>query len=172
MSFMKISLIVAMTGERVIGQQNKLPWHLPADLKYFKAITMGKPIIMGRKTFESIGKALPGRRNLIISRNPDFYAADCEVFPSLAAALKDCVGAPEVMIIGGAQLFVAALPIANRIYLTEVHAQVVGDTYFPNWNSNEWQEISRIDHHADDKNSFPYSFIVLDKVINPVAGLS
>lgn len=160
---MQISIIAGMTDDGLIGVDNKLPWHLSADLRRFKAITMGKPIIMGRKTHESIGKPLPGRRNIVISRDEDFRCAGCEVYHSLQEAfeaLKDCA---EVIIIGGAEIYKQALPLANKMYLTFVHHHFEGDKYFPKWNAKEWQEIEHADYAADEKNPYPYSFVVLER---------
>ncbi|QLH42162.1 MAG: dihydrofolate reductase [Coxiellaceae bacterium] len=160
---MNISIIVAMANNQVIGRNNQLPWHMPADLKHFKALTTGKPIIMGRKTYESIGRPLPNRRNIVITRQTDWQAAGCEVVHSLQAALmlvKDCA---EVMIIGGGIIFQEALPIANRLYLTLIHHDFVGDAYFPALNSDEWHETDRIDSAADDANPYAYSFITLER---------
>jgi dihydrofolate reductase len=160
---MKLSLIVAMDQKGVIGINNALPWRLSADLKYFKSVTMGKPIIMGRKTHESIGKPLPGRRNIIISRNQDYSAAGCEVCHSLAEALTHCAGEPEVVVIGGRDIFIAAIDRADRIYLTEVHADVLGDTFFPVFDRLQWHEVERQKFPADEKNEYPHSFVVLDR---------
>lgn len=159
---MKLSLIAAMDTHRVIGRKNQLPWHLPADLKHFKTITMGKPIVMGRKTFESIGKALPGRKNIVISHNSEFYAPDCLVKTSLVQVLDHLKYENEIMIIGGASLFQEALPLAQRMYLTFIHHSFEGDTFFPEWNKDEWREISREDHAPDERNCYSYSFVTLD----------
>jgi dihydrofolate reductase len=161
---MKLSLIAAMDIHRVIGNKNQLPWHLPADLKHFKAITMGKPIVMGRKTFESIGKALPGRENIVISHNPAFNAPGCLVQTSLEQALDHLKQENEIMIIGGAILFQKALPIAHRMYLTLIQHQFEGDAFFPAWDTQEWQEVSREDHAPDEQNPYPFSFIVLESI--------
>jgi len=160
---MKLSLIVAMDQKGVIGINNALPWRLSADLKYFKSVTMGRPIIMGRKTHESIGKPLPGRRNIIISRNQDYSTEDCEVCHSLAEALNLCAGEPEVVVIGGRDIFIKAIDQADRIYLTEVHADVLGDTFFPVFDRLEWREVERHKFPADEKNEYPHSFVVLDR---------
>ena len=128
---MQISIIVALADNRLIGGNNKLLWHLPADLQYFKSITLGKPIIMGRKTYESIGKPLPGRRNIVISRNKQFKCQVCEVYDSLSKALAALQDYAEVMIIGGAEIYQQALPIADKMYITIVHHAFTGDAYFP-----------------------------------------
>ncbi|MDQ7049910.1 MAG: type 3 dihydrofolate reductase [Enterobacterales bacterium] len=154
-----ISLVVATAKNRVIGLNNKMPWHLPADLKHFKAVTMGKPIIMGRKTFESIGQALPGRRNLVISRNLDFKARGCEVLPSIEMALQATDSEPEVMVIGGGFLYQQMINQANRLYLTLIDLEIEGDTYFPEYESLNLTEISSESHAADEKNPYSYQFI-------------
>lgn len=152
-----------MDRHRLIGRDNRLPWHLSADLKRFKRITMGKPIVMGRKTHESIGKPLPGRTNIVVSGNPAYRAAGCIVVPSLPAAIDAAQQAQEIMIIGGARLYEQAMPLAHRIYLTEVHASFSGDTWFPSIDWNAWEEIQRDTHEADDNNPHPYAFVLLEK---------
>lgn len=161
---MKISAIVAMSENRVIGRNNQLPWHLPADLRHFKKITLGHPIIMGRKTFTSIGRPLPGRRNIVISRNTQFQAPGCEVFHSTDQALQALNHAQEIFIIGGAQLFQEFLPRINRLFLTIIHADIVGDAFFPEIDYSKWQEVAREAHNADSENQYKYSFITLDKL--------
>lgn len=136
-----ISLIVAHDEQRVIGYENGMPWHLPGDLKYFKEQTMGKPIIMGRKTFESIGKPLPGRRNIVITRNESYSAEGVEIVASLDEALSLVGEVPEIMIIGGEQIFRLALPIADRLYVTVIHHSFEGDTFFPEYEA-EFEEVS------------------------------
>ncbi|PHS27143.1 MAG: type 3 dihydrofolate reductase [Methylophaga sp.] len=160
---MKIALIVATDQQGLIGKDNDLPWHLSADLQYFKKVTMGKPIIMGRNTHESIGKALPGRKNIIITKNKKYKAEDCIIVHSKEEALNECKDEDEVMVMGGASLYKQFLPRADKLYLTLVHANLEGDTWFPQWYQNEWQQISREHHLADDKNEYPYSFIVYQK---------
>ncbi len=157
-----IALIVAMAENRVIGKDNQMPWHMPADLKHFKSLTFGKPIIMGRKTFDSLGRALPGRDNLIVSRNTQYYAPGATVYGSLPEAL-DAAHAAEVMIIGGAQIFEQALPMADTLYVTSIDLAVEGDTFFPPWNEAEWQEVSREAHEADENNPHAYTFITLKR---------
>lgn len=159
---MKISMIVAMGENHAIGKDGGMPWHLPADLKYFKRITMGKPIIMGRRTFESIGKALPGRRNLVITRSEDFSAEGVEVFASPDAALEAVKGAEEAMIIGGGKIYAELLPQTDRLYITFIHADFEGDTFFPELG-NEWREASREDFPADEKNPVAQSYVVLER---------
>lgn len=161
---MHISAIVAMSENRVIGRNNQLPWHLPADLRHFKQITMGHPIVMGRKTYASIGRALPGRRNVIISHNANFQAQGCEVFNSIDDALFALKDAKEIFVIGGAQLFEKILPSVKRLYLTVIHADISGDVFFPVLDSSQWKEIAREDHLADGDNEYAYSFITLDKI--------
>lgn len=158
---MIISIIAALSTNYVIGKNNQLPWHLPADLAHFKALTLGKSILMGRKTYESIGRPLPGRRNIVISRQLDFQAAGCEVVHSLDEALTLAGSAEEVMVIGGTQLFEEALPSADRLYLTWVHGEVEGDSYFPSLDLNEWQETSREERAPDEKNHYALSFVSL-----------
>lgn len=160
---MNIAIIVATDEQGLIGRENDLPWKLSADLQYFRKTTMGKPLIMGRNTHESIGHALPGRRNIIITKQTDYQQDDCEVVHSVDEALAICEGENEVMIMGGASLYEQFLPLANKLYLTEVHACIEGDTWFPAWNRNEWQEISRENHQADEKNEYDYSFVVLQR---------
>jgi len=165
----RITLIVAVADNGVIGRGNQLPWRLPDDLKRFKALTMGHPIVMGRKTHESIGRALPGRTNLVISRNPEFQPAEgCVVAPSLDAALErlerlkqmDRVDTPEVFIIGGASLYAEALPRASRLQLTEVHADFDGDVFCPDLHQDSFTETSRERHEADDRHPCAFSFVV------------
>lgn len=162
---MKISAIAAMSENRVIGDDNQLPWHLPADLKHFKALTSGHPILMGRKTYESIGRPLPNRSNIIISRNPDFKAEGCTVVKDIAAAV-DCAqkqDSEEIFIIGGAEVYKQLLPEIDRIYLTIVHEDFEGDAYFPELDMSEWHESERVRHEADEINEFACSFIVLER---------
>ncbi len=161
---MLLSFVVAMADNRVIGRAGGLPWHLRADLRYFKRITMGKPIIMGRRTHESIGRPLPGRHNIVISRNPAYQAPGCTVVDSTDAALTTAGAAEEIMIIGGGSLYRETLPRASRLYLTEVHASPEGDVTFPELDPAEWREVSRESHPADAANDHPYSFVVLERV--------
>ena len=159
-----ISLIWAMADNRVIGIENRLPWKLPADMKWFRQNTMGKPIIMGRLTFESFGaKPLPGRRNIIVSRNPTYAAEGIETFPSLEEAIAATKDEAETMIIGGMSIYEQALPLADRLYLTQVHADVEGDAWFPKFDMQPWQESHREDFSSDEKNPHAYSFIIFDK---------
>jgi dihydrofolate reductase len=161
---MKISLIVAMASNRVIGLNNKMPWHLSADLKKFKKITMGSPILMGRKTHESIGKPLPGRTNIIISRNLDYRQDGCLVFNDLETALKKtCESADEIFVIGGSDLYEAILPMADTIYLTLINGEFPGDTFFPEIDLDDWSEVEREDIKDDPDAAFSYSFLKLEK---------
>ncbi|MBS7563559.1 dihydrofolate reductase [Mucilaginibacter sp. Bleaf8] len=159
---MTVSIIVATGENNAIGKNNQLLWHLPADLKFFKETTAGHTIIMGRKTFDSIGKPLPKRRNIIVTRQP-IKIEGCEVVNSLEMGLALCQNDEEVFIGGGAEIYQQALPLTNRIYLTIVHKEFDADTFFPELNPDEWQETSRTDSEPDDKNPLPYSFIILDR---------
>jgi len=160
----KLALVVAMARNGVIGRDGTLPWHLPADLKRFRAITMGKPIVMGRRTHESIGRPLPGRRNIVLSREPGYRAAGCEVFATLDAALAALADSDEVMIVGGAALYAEALPHAYRLYLTEVDAAPEGDVHFPAFDSHAWREVACEAHAADEQNEHSYRFRVLERL--------
>ncbi|MBO6505700.1 MAG: type 3 dihydrofolate reductase [Kordiimonadaceae bacterium] len=160
---MKVSLIVAMADNNAIGVDNQLPWHLPADLKYFKAVTMGKPIIMGRKTFESIGRPLPGRQNIVITRNQDWTSDGVTIVRSTEQAVAAASTSDEVMVIGGAEIYRAMLPLVNKLYVTEVALSVEGDAFFPNIDPVEWQEVSRKPHAAEaDKPA--YAFVTFERV--------
>ncbi|MBC7759898.1 MAG: dihydrofolate reductase [Phormidesmis sp. FL-bin-119] len=154
-----ISLIVAVDENNGIGKDNKLPWHLPADLKHFKALTTGHPIIMGRKTFESIGKALPNRRNIVISRQTDYFAEGISVVSSLDEAFRICQTDDESFVIGGAEIFKYALPLANILYLTVIHHEFNADTFFPEINKENWVEAESTTHEPDETNIYAYTFI-------------
>jgi dihydrofolate reductase len=167
---MKLSLIVAMADNRVIGRNNQLPWYLPNDLKYFKRVTMAKPIIMGRKTFDSIGRPLPGRTNIVVTRNSEYQAVGVKVVHSLAEALAIAEsiavieGGDEVMVIGGAQLYEEALPHADKLYLTKVHSDTVeGDALFPVLDWSQWQQISVEHFTAEAPNPYDYSFCLYSR---------
>lgn len=160
---MRVSLIVAMGAGRVIGRDNALPWHLPADLQHFRALTRGKPVIMGRKTHESIGRPLPKRRNIVVSRNPSYRAEGCEVVGSLREALALAPPCEEAMVIGGASLYTEALPLADRLYITEVHGSFEGDTFFPAIDPSKWTEIDHVQRPADDANACTMTFRTLDR---------
>ncbi len=159
---MIVTDVVAISENHVIGKDNQLLWYLPNDLKHFKDITTGHTVIMGRKTFDSVGKPLPKRRNIIITRQA-ITIAGCEVVNSVEAALALCAGEEEVFIVGGAEIYKLAMPLTNRIYLTIVHKQFDGDSFFPEISKQEWREVSREDHQPDEKNSLPYSFITLER---------
>jgi dihydrofolate reductase len=160
-----LNLIVATANNNVIGLGGKMPWHLPAELAYFKQVTMGHPIIMGRKTFESIGRVLPGRRNIVVSANSAWQHEGVEVATSVDTALA-LVAGQSAFVIGGATLYAAALPIADRVYLTSIHANVDGDTFFPPLPETEWQETSRRARPKDEKNGYDVDFIVFDRLVS------
>ncbi|MDD9980419.1 MAG: dihydrofolate reductase [Gammaproteobacteria bacterium] len=165
MNHPSIEIVVAMAENRVIGRDGDLPWRLPADMARFRALTMGKPIVMGRRTHESIGRALDGRLNIVVTRRPGYRAPGCTVSPSLDTAFEAAAGAESgtegIAVIGGASIYEAALPLAARIHLTLVHASIDGDVRFPRIDSGEWQEISRLDRPADARNPYDLSFIEL-----------
>jgi len=169
---MRLAVIVAATDNGVIGRNNALPWHLPQDLRYFKRVTMGKPIVMGRKTFESIGRPLPGRTNIVITRNPDFTAEGVRVVASLDEALRLgeeialIDGAQELVVIGGAEIYKASIPRADRLYITEVHASIQGDAFLPEIEWACWREVGREHHGASDANPYEYSFVVYNRAGN------
>ena len=163
MSAVVRSLVVAVARNGVIGRDNALPWRLPADLAHFKRVTMGHPVIMGRRTHESIGRALPGRDNIIVSRNRDYAAPGCTVVGSLDAAWKAAGAAAEACVIGGTSLFREALPVADVIHLTEVEADVPGDTFFPDFDRRAWGETEIARHPADDRNSYPIRILRLER---------
>jgi dihydrofolate reductase len=160
-----ISIIVAMAENRVIGRDNELPWRLPADLKHFKTLTVGKPIIMGRKTWESLPGLLPDRPHIVLSRDKDYPADGCLVVRSVEEALAAAGNAPEVMVIGGAKLYEQCLPMAHFIYLTLVHTEVEGDSLFPDYDASCWEELERESHPADDRNLYSYTFITLRRSV-------
>ena len=162
---MRLSIVAALSDNKVIGLNNQLPWHMPADLKRFKALTLNKPVIMGRKTYESIGKPLPKRDNIIITRNADYRVDGCQVLPSLNVAMAICSQQEEVMIMGGASIYTYALPLTERMYLTLIHTTMKGDTFFPEWRADEWQETAREEHLADNKNIYDYSFVTLERLL-------
>ncbi|WP_406666032.1 type 3 dihydrofolate reductase [Gallaecimonas sp. GXIMD1310] len=161
---MQLALIAAMAEDRIIGRDNTMPWHLPADLKHFKAVTLGKPVLMGRKTFESIGRPLPGRRNLVITRQRQFHPEGVEVFSSLSAALASCQDAAEVMVIGGGQIYTEALPLADRLYLTFIAAKITGDTRFPDWQEyGSWKKTEENRLPADKANGYALHFVTFER---------
>jgi len=158
-----ISMIVAMDTNRVIGKDNGLLWHLPDDFQYFKAVTMGKPIVMGRKTFESIGRPLPGRENVVITRDEAFSAEGVTVVNSIDAALEATQQYDEVMVIGGANLYQQMLPLANKLYVTLVRHAFEGDVFFPEINADKWVLTDQTEHSADDRHAHSFSFITYQK---------
>ncbi|MDD3518183.1 MAG: type 3 dihydrofolate reductase [Chromatiales bacterium] len=160
---MTLSIIVAMDRNRLIGRDNALPWHLPADLAWFKRVTMGKPLIMGRRTHESIGRPLPGRLNIVVSRDPQYRTDGCTVVQDPASAVAAAGDAPEVMVIGGARLFEAFLPLADRLYLTRIDAAFEGDTWFPDFDEKSWCEVARETRAPDEHNPCPMTFLVLER---------
>ena len=163
MSAPLVTLIVAVADNGVIGRENTLPWHLPEDLKRFKRLTMGKPMIMGRKTFESIGKPLPGRLNIVVTRDSNYRREGVEVVHGTDAALEAAAGASEVMVIGGAELFRLFLPRAGRIHLTRVHGNIEGDVMWPALDIREWDVVERERHEADDRHAHAMTFEVWEK---------
>jgi dihydrofolate reductase len=161
----RLALIAAVARNGVIGRDGELPWRISADLKYFKSTTMGKPIIMGRRTFESIGRALPGRLNIVVSRNAGFTADGVEIAADLDQALQIAAlqGGGEVMVIGGGEIYAAAMPRADRLYITEIHTDAEGDVLFPTFDRAQWRETSREDHAADGGTP-AFSFVTLDRI--------
>ncbi len=159
-----LALIAALARNRVIGRDNRLPWRLPADLRFFKQTTMGKPLLMGRRTWESIGRPLPGRRMIVLSRDPGYHAPGCAVARSLDEALAMAGAVPEIMVIGGALLYQQTLPQTERLYLTRVEADVPGDAWFPEWNEREWRPVWEETHPADVDHAWPYRFQRLERV--------
>lgn len=158
-----LSMIVATANNRIIGKDNDMPWHLPADLQYFKKITLGKPIIMGRKTFESIGRPLPGRRNIVISRDVNYTADGVDTVTSVDAALALVEGIEEVMVIGGGAIYQHCIVAANRLYITHIKADIDGDTQFPEYDLNVWKKISTEVRPADEKNKYELNFCVYER---------
>ena len=161
-----ISIIVAASTNNAIGIRGELPWRLSSDLQHFKATTMGKPIVMGRKTWDSIGRPLPGRQNIVITRQAGFVAEGCDVVASLAEAAEAAGDENEIMVIGGSEIYSLALPLADRLYLTRVHAAVDGDAFFPEIDATEWRLIDDEHHEADERNEHPYSFRVFERETN------
>ena len=158
----KITLVAAMARNRAIGLDGAMPWHLPRELRHFKETTFGKPIVMGRKTWESIGRVLPGRQNIVVTRNPDYQAAGCDVVDSLESAAETAAG-DEVMMIGGGQLYAEALPFADRMVLTLVECEPEADTWFPAWNDGEWREVASREEAPDEENPHAYRVVELER---------
>jgi len=159
-----ISIIAAMTDDRVIGINNSLPWKLPSDMKWFRQHTLGKPILMGRKTFESFGaRPLPERTNIVVTRDQAYQAEGAIVVHSIDEALQAAGDAEEIMIIGGASFYQQMLPRARRMYLTRVHTKVTGDAWFPEFDQSQWRQVERIDCEADERNAYAHSFIILER---------
>jgi dihydrofolate reductase len=167
-----VSLIVAMARNGVIGRGNAMPWHLPADLKRFKALTLGKPILMGRRTYESIGRALPGRDNLVLTRARDWRAAGVTVVHSVDEALQHSAAGAELAVIGGAEVYRLTLPLAGRIYLTQVLADVEGDTFFPEFSAGEWREVESSEYPADERHAYGMKFVTFERVRPAMAWVS
>lgn len=157
-------MIVAHADNRIIGKDNDMPWHLPADLAYFKKTTLGKPVVMGRKTFESIGRPLPGRQNIVISRDQNYQAAGVDVVSSVEQALKLAGDVEEIMVIGGGAIYAHCLPFADRLYVTQIKAAIDGDTQFPTYEQgNDWQLVSSELYQADEKNAYDLDFCVYQR---------
>ena len=163
---MRISLIVAVARNGVIGHDNDLPWHLSADLKRFKQLTMGHHLLLGRKTYEAIGRPLPGRRMVVLTRSTPLLPAEVSAVPSLEAGLELArrAGDDEIFIAGGEQIYRQALPVADRIYLTRIHGEFVGDAHFPVLDEADWRTVERQDHEDDAAGSLAYSFLILDRI--------
>ena len=159
---MIISMIAAMADNRIIGKDNQMPWHLPADFAWFKRCTMGKPVVMGRKTYESIGRPLPGRLNIVISRDASLFIEGVTTVTSVEQALEVAAEVEEVMIIGGGAIYAACLPMANKLYITHIEAEIQGDTQFPDWG-NEFKETYSEAYQADEKNAYNMRFTILEK---------
>lgn len=164
---MRRSLVVAVARNGVIGRDNRLPWRLPDDLAYFKRVTMGHPVIMGRRTYESIGKPLPGRTNIVVTHNAAFEAPGCVVVHSLEDAWRAADGADEACVIGGTSLFEETLASADVIHLTEVEAEVEGDTYFPPFDRSQWRETEVSRHPADERHAYPFRIVRLERRAPP-----
>ncbi|QIK38006.1 dihydrofolate reductase [Caldichromatium japonicum] len=162
-SMPRIALIAALDEAGAIGRANTLPWHLPADLAHFRSLTLDKPILMGRRTWESLPGLLPCRRHLIISRDPSYRVPGAEVFGSIAEAIA-ATAAPELMVIGGAMIYAQTLPLAQALYLTLVHTRVEGDVYFPPWDPAQWREVRRSEHPADAYNRYAMTFVELVRI--------
>jgi len=164
----RVALIWAMSRNRVIGRNNSLPWHLPADMVHFKTLTMDHPVIMGRKTYESLGRPLPGRTNIVISRDPAFRCVGCLTVGTLEDSLRVArqhmpAGKSQIFVIGGQNIYTQMLPRADRLYITLIDAEIDGDAMFPELDLSDWSEISREEHPADGRNSYPFTFLTLER---------
>lgn len=159
-----LSMIVAHADDRIIGKDNDMPWHLPADLAYFKKTTLGKPVVMGRKTYESIGRPLPGRLNIVISRDTGYSADGITTVTSVEQALAVAGDVEEIMVIGGGAIYAHCLPAANRLYITHINASIDGDTQFPEYDLNEWNRVASEVRQPDDKNQYELDFSVYERV--------
>ncbi|WP_349254882.1 type 3 dihydrofolate reductase [Thalassotalea castellviae] len=159
-----LSMIVAHANNRIIGKDNDMPWHLPADLAYFKKTTLGKPVVMGRKTYESIGRPLPGRQNIVISRDKNYQAEGVTTVTSVEQALQQAGDVEEVMVIGGGAIYQHCLPAADRLYITHINAEIEGDTQFPEYDvENDWTLVKSEKYSADEKNAFPLDFCLYQR---------
>ena len=159
-----ISIIAAITKNNVLGKDNKMPWHLPAELQYFKKVTLGKPVIMGRKTFESIGRPLPGRENIVITRQVDFTPTGVTIKHDLQSAINYVKDIEEVMIIGGANLYQQAINFADKMYLTVIDFECEGDVFFPTWDDEQWNIIKKETHKADEQNKHDFVTVILERI--------
>lgn len=160
----RLSVVVAMAANRCIGIENRLPWRCPEDLKHFKALTMGHHLIMGRKTFDSIGKALPGRCTVVVTRNPNLHLADCQIAHSLQQALAVSADAAEIFIVGGAEIYAQALPLADTLYVTEIQQQIAGDAFFPPLDKSVWQETAREIHAQMTPQALDFHFVTYQRL--------
>ena len=163
---MKLSIIVAVSDNETIGKENKLPWRLSSDLKRFKSITMGNSILMGRKTFESLPKLLPGRKTVILTRQEGYKYEGAIVVDSLASAIEACREESEAFVIGGAEVYHQAIPLASRLYLTKVHAEIDGDTFFPPIDWDDWRLLEKSQHETDEKNQYPTTFCIYERIMD------
>lgn len=159
----RISIIAALAENNVIGRENRLPWHLPDDLKHFRRLTVGHPVIMGRRNYESLGRPLPDRLNIVVTHRPGYAAPGCRVVHSLEEAFAAADGADEIFVIGGGELYAQTLDRADRLYLTRVHARVEGETRFPDFDADAWREIARVRHEADERHAYAFSFATLER---------
>jgi dihydrofolate reductase len=159
----RVTIVVAVAANGVMGMDNQLPWRLPADLKHFKELTMGRPIVMGRKTYDSIGRPLPGRENIVVSRRPGLRIDGCVVVDSVEAAFAAAADAAEIAVIGGAEIFHLVLPRVDTIHLTRIHAEIAGDVYFPDLDAWRWEETAVAHHAADERHAYSFSFVELNR---------